>query len=480
MNLINASAVEIADLVSRRKVSAREVAQEVVTHVNSVNPTLNALVNFNEQAVLAEAQAVDDLLVSGRISPLLPGVLFSVKDNLWIEGRPASQGSQLFSNHVPSKSAVAVVRARAAGSVVLGTSNCSEFACKGVTTNKLYGATCNPWDLTRTPGGSSGGAAAAVAAGLGHVALCTDAGGSTRRPASHTGVVGFKPSAGAIAHPFGFPEPAFGNSVIGLMARTVADVTAVFKAVAGGHINDPLSPPSAAFLSLHQQRKLLSGMRVAYSPRLGLDVQVDEEVLAAVGQAARWLADAGAEIVQVDPQWPDGSSEDALMPLHFSGLAALFGDEFRRDSSVFDADIAVQIERGLAMSATDVANSLILRETMFRSLAEFFDDYDLLLCPTTPCVAWPLADLGPRSIAGHAVTPRAHAVFTPAFNHVYAPACSVPVGINSEGLPIGAQIVGWHWRDAEVLHCAAQIEARSPERFRRPLPLRITPEFSLL
>lgn len=472
MNLINATALETASLVRSRQVSAREVSQAMLAHLERCNPVLNALIHVDPERVLAEAEAVDRSVGNGSTSMgSLSGATFSTKDNLWVQGRPASQGSRLFADFVAPASALAVERLQAAGGVALAGSNCSEFACKGNTTNQVHGATRNPWNTTLTPGGSSGGAAAAVAAGIGHLALCTDGGGSTRRPAAHTGVVGFKPSAGAIAHPVGFAEPVFGNSVVGLMARTVEDVAALFDAVAGADPRDPmcmvgaLHSPTAGRL-----QNSLKGRRVAFSPRLGLDVVVDPDVAAATAQAAAWLRSAGADVVQVDPQWPQGTSEDALMPLQFSGLAAIHGEAFRRNPAMFDPDIGAQIERGLSLRGADVASALLHREALYRSLAEFFGRFDLLLTPTTPCVAWPLQDLGPRTIAGQAVSPRAHAAFTPVFNHVYAPACSVPVALDREGLPIGVQLVAPRWHDAAVLQAAWQLQTAAPARFRQPVP----------
>ncbi|MEO5696112.1 MAG: amidase [Burkholderiaceae bacterium] len=473
VNLVDAGVIEVANLVRRREVSAREVARAVIAHVEAVNPQLNALVGFDPQAVLDEADGLDQALARDPDRASLAGAMASVKDNLWIEGRRSSQGSRLFADFIAPRSALAVIRARKAGAAMIGASNCSEFACKGVTTNRIYGATRNPWDLGRTTGGSSGGAAAAVAAGLGHFAICTDGGGSTRRPASHTGVVGFKPSAGAIAHPDGFAEPVFGNSVIGLMARSVADVAAVFDAIGGPDVRDPLCLPMEATMPTGAAlQRPFSALRVAFSPRLGLDVAVDPDVREALENAALGLGEAGVEVVDADPAWPAGSSESALMPLQLAGLANLYGEEFKRDPEQFDPDIAVQIEQGLSLSAADVARALLLREEMFRSLAAFFGEHDLLLSPTTPCVAWPLDELGPNTIDGRDVSPRAHAVFTPAFNHVFMPACSVPIGLNRQGLPIGAQIAGWRWRDRDVLRVAAQLESRAPAHFRRPLPMR--------
>ena len=466
--IADATALELAALIHRRELSAAEAAEVAIAAVEAANPLLNAIIRFDPDAVRAEAKLADERLGRGDTAPLL-GVPFTVKDNIWVGGRVVSQGSALFADFVAPTDALAVERLRRAGGVFLGFTNCSEFACKGFTTNRLFGATRNPWDLERTPGGSSGGAASAVAAGLGQLALCTDGGGSTRRPAAHVGVVGFKPTAGLVPHPIGFQAPVFGNEAVSQMARTVGDAAALLDAVAGFDPRDPMTPPQlrppAASAALEEP---LAGLRVAYSPRLGLDFPVEPDVAEAVGRAAEALAAAGAAVERRDPDWPGGAGEEGLMPLQLSGLAALHGEAFRADPTRFDPDIAAQIEAGLAAPGRAVAAALLLREAMFRSLAGFFADVDLLLTPTTPCTAWPLTQPGPATIEGRSVAPRAHAVFTPLFNHTFLPACSVPCGLAENGLPVGAQLVGRRFEDAAVARAAARIEAAAGAAFCRP------------
>ncbi len=472
MNPIELTALEATDAIAHGALSARELAQAQVEAVERLNPRLNALVRFDAEAALAAGRAMDAARARGERPGALAGAFATVKDNIWVADRPVSQGSALFADFVAPADALAVARLRAAGGSYLGTSNCSEFACKGVTTNRLFGATRNPWRLECTPGGSSGGAAAAVAAGLGQVALTTDGGGSTRRPAAHCGVVGLKPSAGLIPHPLGFAEPVFGNSVIGIMARSVADAAAVLEAVAGPDRRDPQCPPGDLGVAAASRLDApLAGLRIAFSPRLGLDVAVDADAAAATRAAAAWLAEAGAELVDRDPPWPAGTSEEVLMPLQLGGLAALYGAQFRREPALFDPDIGAQIDKGLGLDAAAVAHALLHRAAMFRALAGFFAEVDLLLCPTTPCTAWPLEALGPATIEGRPASPRAHAVFTPAFNHTFLPACSVPAGLAANGLPLGVQLVGWRFDDARVLQAAACIERRTDPAFRRPRPL---------
>jgi len=450
---------DIAEAVRTGTLSPLTIAEAVIAGIEAKNPALNAIVRFDPDAVRAEARALAARADRLSSAPLF-GVPFTVKDTIWVKDFTVTQGSRLFADFVAPRDAVAVERLRQAGALFVGFTNCSEFACKGVTTNRLYGPTRNPWDLSLTPGGSSGGAASAVSAGLCAFALATDGGGSTRRPAAHTGIVGIKPTGGRIPHPIGFAEPAFGVSVIGIMAKSVEDSALVLDVLSGPDPRDPLSSfpfhPTATAPALPLGA---AGVRIAYSPRLGLDVAVDADVAASVAQAARRLGDLGAIVEEADVAWPEESSEDAMMPLQLAGLAALFGDQWKRDPDQFDPDIAGQIESGLAQPATAFANALFLREALVRSLAEFQERFDLLLTPTTPCPAWNIDRLGPETIGGRPAGPRGHAVFTPLFNHTLVPAVSVPCGRTAAGLPIGAQLVGRRYEDGRMLAAAAALEA---------------------
>lgn len=442
--------------------SPRDVAEEMVREVERANPALNAIVRFDPDLIRAEAVRVEGLLSSGAPAPLAC-VPITVKDNIWVGGQGASQGSLLFENFVAPQDALCVQRMRAQGAMVLGITNASEFACKGLTTNKLFGPTRNPWDLNRTSGGSSGGAASAVSAGLGAIALGTDAGGSVRRPAAHVGVVGMKPTAGRIPHPIGFAEPVFAHSVIGIMGRSAADVALSFRAMTGHDARDPMSVPLAV-----AQPRPLKGLRVAYSPRLGLGFPVDADVQESVSRAAHLFEQLGAYVEEADPAWPQSTDEAALMPLQLAGLAALYGDVWKETPDRFDVDIANQIERGLGLTGADIANALFLREQLTRTLSEFQSRFDLLVTPTTPCVAWPLDQIGPASIEGRKVSPRGHAVFTPLFNHTFVPACSVPCGLSADGLPIGLQVIGRRFEDELVLAAVARIEQALGDEFAKP------------
>lgn len=318
-----------------------------------------------------------------------------------------------------------------------------------MTTNPLYGPTRHPMNPDLTTGGSSGGAAAALAGGLVPLALGSDGGGSARRPAAHAGVVGFKPSSGMVAE----PRALSATGVLGPMAVDVADVALFFDAIRGGDARDPFSLDLPA--AVRSDRPPV----IAFSPRLGLGVPVDTDVETAIAAAVEAVRASGIAVRDADPKWPDGAGEPAVMALQHAGLAATYGEAYRRDPDQFDPDIAVQIADGLALPATAVAAALAMSTAIAGAAARFFaEGVDFLLTPTTPCVAWPHAQLGPTTIGGVAVPHRGHAVFTPLFNHAFCAAISIPAGRGRDGLPVGFQIVGPRFSDLAVLSLAARLE----------------------
>ncbi|MCK1389300.1 amidase [Bradyrhizobium sp. 1] len=444
------SAREIAADVTAGRTSAVETAKTALARIEAAS-ALNAVVTIDPARTLADAAVVDERVRSGETMPLA-GVPIIVKDNIWVAGWRITQGSRLFADFIAPRDAVAIERLRNAGAVIVGIGATSEFASKGVTTSRLYGPTRHPLDPALTPGGSSGGPAAAVAAGLVPLAIGTDAGGSSRRPPAHVGIAGFKPSYGAIPYGPGFAEPFFGLSVIAPIANDVADIALAFDVMAGA---DPRDPDSAA---IAREADDIADLRIAFSPRLGLDVAVDDVVADGLVSTIRHLSAAGLHITHRDPLWPAGATEEAIMPLQHAGLAALYGDAFRKDPDVFDPDIAKQIERGLSWSGTDVAGALVASAAIANAFAAFFSEVDLLLTPTVPCVAWPFTQLGPDMIGGRAASPRAHAVFTPFVNHARLPAISIPCGTDGRGLPFGLQIITRRGEDRTLLRAARQIE----------------------
>ena len=456
----------IAAAVAKRQISAHDVALSVLQRLEAVNPLLNAVIDHEAAWTLSQAEAVDRRVAAGETLPLA-GVPITVKDNIWVAGRRITQGSRAFKDFIAPRDAWAVQRLSALGAVILGITNCSEFACKGVSNNLVHGITRSPWDTRLTPGGSSGGAVSATAAGIGALALATDAGGSTRRPAAHAGLVGMKPTFGLIPCGPGFDEPNFGLSVMGQIGRDVADVALMWDSLVGYSHADWGSQPVLPARPALQEAPPRS-LRLAWSPDLGCEFAIDADVRDALERRVRQLQADGYVIEEAAPAWPAGVREYPLIKLQQAGLAVLHGAALDADPDILDPDIAAQVRLGRQHSAQDIASVLILREHIYAAYAAFFERFDLLLCPTTPTVSWPVGQLGPAEIGGQPAGPRGHAVFTPLFNYAQAPACSVPAGL-VRGLPVGLQVVGPRYADARVLGLAAHLERLGGPPARPPL-----------
>lgn len=439
----------IADVHAGRA-DAGEAVARAHDAIAALNPTLNAIVDHDPLVAAPQIAALRDRLRAGERPPLA-GLPLTVKDHIHVAGWRATEGSALLRDCVASADDPAVARLRAAGAIVIGRTNMSEFGCKGVTTNRLYGPTRHHLDHRLTPGGSSGGAAVATAAGMCGLALAGDGGGSIRRPAAHAGVVGFKPSGGAIPHPRALSHTA----VLGVMAPNVALVALAF-AVLRGRL--PADPFSVDFGGAAADGAIPRRLRLGWAPTLGLDVAVDAAALAAGEAAVARIAAAGFTVERAAPTWPAGAGEDMLMPLQHAGLAAAWGAIWRKDPGAFDDDIARQIEAGLGLTGPEVAAAEALSRRIAGAAAAFFSDGpDLLLSLTAPCAAWPLDRMGPEQIGGLPAGPRAHAALTPLVNHALLPAISLPCGATAAGLPYGLQVIGPRLSDDRVLAVAAAL-----------------------
>lgn len=433
------SAAEMARRV-RGGADAVALMSAALDRVAARNPGLNAICHLLPNA-RDQAAAVNARVAAGEALPLA-GVPVAVKDNIWVAGAVVTQGSRLFAGFRPAQEARAVTRLREQGAVILGIAACSEFACKGVTTTPLHGATRHPLDPALTPGGSSGGPAVAVASGMVPLALGTDAGGSSRRPPAHVGIVGFKPTQDAIPYGPGFAEPFWNTSVLAPMARDVGDAALLFDALA----NTPLPPP-----------RPVEGLRIALAPSMGLPQPLDPAVADALAHAVATVRAAGLEITEAAPDWPPGIDAAGVMPSQAAGLAHLYGARWQAEPELFDPDLGAQIEAGLALPGAAVAGALEASRIMRATLRGFLSRFDLILSATSPALAWPIDRLGPAQIGGKHAAPRDHAAFTPQFNHAGLPAISIPCGAPT-GLPVGLQIGAAAGQDRTLLAAAARFE----------------------
>lgn len=450
---VPADAAGIAAAVLSGALDPVEVAGLFVARVEAVNRPLNAIVAFDPDVPLRDAARVRARLASGE-RPALAGVPVVIKDNIFVAGQPVTQGCRANAGFVAPRDALVVNRIRAAGGIILGLGNMSELGCKDITDNRLYGPTRHPLDRSLTPGGSSGGPAVAVAAGMAPLAIGTDAGGSSRRPPAHVGVVGFKPTNGAIADVFGYPSITPGVDTLCPIGGTVADTARLFEAVLG---QDPRDPYSVAIPG-HSWRDI-STLRIAFSPLMGLEAAIDADVAAAVEAAVGTLSDAGLSIELADPVWPDNHPKAAVSAVELAGLSAQYGDAWKRDPSLFDPHVAGLIEAGLRLTGVEVIESRDAGIDVGQAMRAFFEDFDLLIGPTLACVSWKLDRIWPATVGGRAAEPRSHAAFTPLFNHSRSPAITIPCGAGRDGLPVGLQIVGPAFSDRQVLAAASWMES---------------------
>jgi aspartyl-tRNA(Asn)/glutamyl-tRNA(Gln) amidotransferase subunit A len=393
----------------------------------------------------------------------LHGVPFSVKDLILTSGVRTTFGTPLYRDNVPTEDAPTVARLKAAGAILIGKTNTPTFCWVGITDNLLFGVTRNPWNPQRTPGGSSGGAAAAVAAGLGPLALGTDGGGSIRKPAAFCGIVGHKPSYGRWPiYPHG---TTWSLSSVGPMTRTVQDAALMMNACAGPDERDQYSLPADGVDYVKALRGSIKGLRVAYSDTLGFAPAVDPQVRQATTAAARAFRELGCVVDSVDPGWP--SPWECWRFLFLGGIGTRLAPFLHRRDEI-DPGLLPVIDELLKSPPTRYVQAWMDRLAWGQRAQAFFERWDLLLCPTVATAAFELGILWPTHVDGKPVDREAGSAFTFPFNMTGQPAATVPCGFTRDGLPIGLQIVGRRFADATVLRAAAAFERARPWAHHRP------------
>ena len=459
------SALEIAALVRDKQLSPVELTTALLARIEALDPRVNAFCLVTADLARAAAREAEIAVMKREPLGALHGVPLSLKDVLYTRGVRTTGGSRLFADLVPEEDNVAVGRLKAAGAVILGKTNTSEFGHKALTDNPLFGVTRNPWDLARTPGGSSGGAAAAVASGLGPVALGTDGGGSVRIPAGFCGLVGVKPSFGRVPQTPGFPGwDHIGTT--GPLARTVRDAAAVLDVIAGGDDRDRTSLPREPGSYLQACDEDVRGLHVAWTPDLGY-AAVDERVLEICGNAAAEFEGLGCHVEVVNPGWE--SPEEAFATIVAAQFYAAWADALPAREADLDASLVRLIRRGGAVTAREYLTAMAKVSAYWQEVHIFLARFDLLLTPTAAVPPFPLGTGVPREIAGQEVSRLGWMPFTYPFNLTGQPAASVPAGWTEDGVPVGLQIVGRRHADRTVLAVAAAFEAACPWRDRRPV-----------
>lgn len=480
-DLADFSASELLAAYRSGQASPVEATQAVLARIARLNPLLRAFVLVDEQAALASARASEARwqLARGKAGgpgetgetgerPIgaLDGVPASIKDLILTRGWPTRRGSRTVDPDQPWEvDAPATARLREAGAVLIGKTATPEFGCKGETNSPLNGLSRNPWDPSRTPGGSSGGAAAAVAAGMGPLAIGTDGAGSVRIPAAFCGNVGFKPSFGRVP---AYPLSPFGTVAhLGPHTMSVRDAALMMNVLARPDARDWTSLPPDGRDHLVGLEDSVRGLRIAWSPTLGYAQGVDPEVAHACAAAVQRLAELGARVDAVDPGFDDPL--EISTGLWFLGSWTLWNTLTPAQQALTDPDFAAQARLGERLSAIDVQQLHQRRGALGSHMRQFMQRWDLL---ATPAVAIPAFEVRPAGQS--AMTPETMLGWTPfsyPFNLTQQPAITVPCGLTATGLPIGLQLVGPMFGDALVLRAARAFESACPVR--RPDPARL-------
>lgn len=421
------------------------VTEACLARLDAINPRLNAVVAVDAKGARATAAASAARWRAGKAIGPLDGVPLTVKDNLYAGGLGATWGSLLFADHIAPMDDIPVARLRPAGAVILGKTNSPELALAGYTDNRVFGATGNPWAPELSSGGSSGGAASAVMAGIGALALVTDAGGSTRRPASYVGCLGLKPAPGRIPRRYGFPPLAGDFQAIGLLARSVRDTRRFFGAVA-----DPWSAPGLPD----------GALRIGAVCRIGAH-PVEPDIEQRWRETMRLLAVLGHHVEEIAAPYDPEEAGALLLGLGAVGVARVVRKVAGWEDKVTPA-IAALARQGLATSGADYVD-LTDRVARFRAeVGDVFSRVDLLLTPSVAGGLWPKAEPAVKTIAGQPAGPRAAAIYSTFANVAALAGLSIPAGLSAAGHPIGMQLVGPAGSEERLLDLAEAIERAQP------------------
>jgi Asp-tRNA(Asn)/Glu-tRNA(Gln) amidotransferase A subunit family amidase len=454
----------LVERIRRRELSPVELTEAVLERAERLQPELFAFMTLDADGARNAAREAEAAVIRGAELGVLHGLPISVKDLEATRGLRSTSGSKFFEHYVPTTDGAVAGRLRQAGAVIFGKTNTPHMGHKDMSDNLLMPASRNPWRLDRTPGGSSGGAAAAVAAGIGPIAHGSDGAGSIRIPAALCGVFGLKPSFGRVPY---WPNPDFwaARSHNGPLSRTVRDAALLLSVIAGPDPRDPVSLDSDPEDYIQACDGDLRGLRVAWSEDFGYAV-VDQEVRALTRQAAQRFAELGCQVEAVTPTWDNPAPWGSL--LWDVSTAIRNVDRHGQHPEWFEPSMLRQIEHGRSVSVLEYGRAQLARSTFYEQARQFMDGFDLLLTPQMPCVAWSY-QAPPEQIDGYPVPEMFDRLpFTFPFNLTGWPAASVPCGLNSEGLPVALQIVAGPRQDALCLRAAAAFEALQPWAQHRP------------
>ncbi|MEN1966786.1 amidase family protein [Lentibacillus sp. N15] len=455
------TAFALAKQIREKSLSPVEVMDYYFQQIDMYNPVVNAMITLNPDA-RKEAVEKEAAVQQGKKFGPLHGVPVAIKDLTPTKGIKTTFGTKLFANHIPDRDATIVNRLKAAGAIILGKTNTPDFGHKGTTDNTLFGATKNPWNTTKTAGGSSGGSAAAVAADMVPLAEGSDGGGSIRIPASFCGVYGFKPTYGRIPmdndlqNVFGSNNPFVNH---GALSRSVKDAALFVDVTQGLSATDPFSLPRFDQPLMEQMEGSLEGIKIAYTADFGM-YTVDPEVRAIMEQqVAVWRA-LGCDVEEVSMEF--GMTLHTFLGffknMWYAAAAAGGKDVLEQTPELITPSYRTMIERGFSVTTSDYLNYQSKRATVWHVLQHYLKDYDLLMSPTLAIPAFNYQLLGPETIQGKPIEADSDWMMTHIYNMTGLPAASIPAGIAKDGLPVGMQIAGNRFADGLVLRASQGYE----------------------
>ena len=465
MDICFLTAVEMADLIRRKKLSAREAMAAHLKQIDRLNPKVNAIVTLTASQALENARRADEAQARGASLGPLHGLPVAHKDLFETEGVRTTFGSPLFKNNVPAKDAIIVERIRQAGAISVGKTNTPEFGAGSQTFNPVFGVTRNPYDLTRTCGGSSGGGAVALACGMVPIADGSDSGGSLRNPAAFCSVVGFRVAPGRI------PQVAYGNawstlSVQGPMARAVADVALLLSAIAGPDPRCPISIAEPGSRFAGNLERNFKGVRIAWFKNMG-GIPFDSRILQAVYPQRKIFESLGCIVEEAEPDWT--GADESYNTLRALGYASDYGDQVQTHRNQVKETIVWEVERGSKLNGAEIARAETLHSQAWDRMRIFQEKYEYFIVPSTQAPPFDLNQPYPTEIEGVRMN-----TYIDWMKCCYLisilenPSISMPCGYTPEGLPVGFQIVGRHRDEWSVLQMAYAYEQATRSAWRKP------------
>ena len=461
--LCDLPAIELADRIKKKQVSAREVMTAHLARIERVNPKINAVVTLVAERAMADASKADEHHAKGGVLGPLHGLPVAHKDLVPTAGIRTTFGSPMFHDNVPTVDALIVKRIRAAGAITLGKTNTPEFGAGSNTFNPIFGATHNPYNLAKTVGGSSGGAAAALRCGMVPIADGSDTGGSLRNPAAFNNVVGFRPSPGRVPDDDGSWSPL---STGGPIARTVADVALFLSTIAGMHAPDPLSLSDDPATFRRPLAEDFEGAPVAWFKNLG-GIPFESEILRVVNGTRKAFTDLGCVVEDAEPDF--AGVDEAFPILRHLSYHAQYAKPARENPTMFKETVKWEIAEAERQTSADVARAAARQASFYKEVDAFFAKYQYFVLPVTQVEPFNLTTEYPTSVAG---------VKMPTYidwlrscwyvTFMACPAISVPAGFTASGLPVGLQIVGPHRGDWSVMQLAHAFEQTTRHGDKRP------------